>query len=261
MSESQSELQALIRQKRTERGLSQEQLGALIRVSASSIGSYETGRLIPVPGVAATLDRVFETGDRIQRLSAQARGQSLRDFIRSWAEHEEQATVLRSFELAVVPGLLQTEAYARRLLRIGPVADVESEVAKRLTRQEVITRAEAPVELIAVIDRTVLHRQVGTPDEMAEQLRALVEAADRPNAWVHVVPSSADAYVGLNGSFALATVHARVLGYLDTHLGGQVVDDPEAVQVLERAWEGVRSYALPVAESRDMILKAVELWT
>jgi transcriptional regulator with XRE-family HTH domain len=257
-----SELQALIRQKRTEKGLSQEQLGALANVSASSIGSYETGRLIPVPDIAAALDGVFETGDRIQRLSAQARGQSLRSFIRSWAEHEQQATVLRSFELAVVPGLLQTETYARRLLTdVGPVEDVESEVAGRLARQEVITRADKPARFIAVIDRSVLHRQIGSPDEMAEQLQAVVTACDRPNVWVHVVPSGADAYIGLNGPFALATVHSRVLGYLDTHLGGGVVDDPDAVQVLERAWEGCRSYALPVAESRDMILKAVELWT
>jgi hypothetical protein len=237
-------------------------LGALVRISASSIGSYETGRLIPVAQIAAALDQVFETGDRIQRLCAEERGQSRRGFIRRWADHERQATMLRVFQLAVVPGLLQTEAYARRLLTdVGPVADVEAELAERLARQEVITRAVDPAQMIAVIDRTVLHRQIGSPDQMAEQLEALVSACDRPNVRVHVVPSSADAYVGLNGPLALATVHARVLGYLDSHLRGEVIDDPEEVQVLEAAWEGVRSYALPVVESRDMILKAVETWT
>lgn len=257
-----NEIQKLIRQKRTERGLSQEQLGALVRISGSSIGSYESGRLIPVPEIATALDQVLETGDRIQRHAVDARGQSMRGFLRPWAEHERQATVLRSFQLAVVPGQLQTEAYARRLLTdVGPVADVETELATRLARQEVITRAEKPAKFIAVLDRTVLHRQIGTPEQMAEQLRVLVAAGDRPNVRLHVVPSSAEAYVGLNGPLALATVHSRVLGYLDTHLGGQVVDDPEAVEMLEAAWEDVRSFAMPVAESRELILKAVETWT
>lgn len=256
-----NELQNLIRRKRTERGLSQEQLGAMVNVSASSIGSYESGRLIPVPQTAASLDDVFETGDRVQRLCNEARGQSLAGFLKSWAESERQAAVLRTFELAVVPGLLQTEAYARRLLTdVGIVADVETELRARMARQEVITRAE-PARFIGVIDRSVLHRQIGEPAVMAEQLRALVDACDRPNVSLHVVPSSAGAYVGLTGPLALATVHTRVLGYLDSYLGGHIVDDPEEVQVLEAAWEGVRSYALPVAESREMILKAVELWT
>ena len=92
-------------------------------------------------------------------------------------------------------------------------------------------------------------------------MQALLDACDRPNVSVHVVPSSVGAYVGLNGPFALATVHNRVFGYLDNYLVGRIVDDPEDVQVLEAAWEGVRSYALPVADSREMIKKALELWT
>ena len=72
------DLQEAIRKERTARGLSQEQLGALVGVSGSSIGSYEAGRLIPVPAIAKALDGVFETGDRIQRLAAQARGQCRR---------------------------------------------------------------------------------------------------------------------------------------------------------------------------------------
>jgi len=255
-------LRALIRRKRTEMGLSQEQLGAMVNVSASSIGSYESGRLIPVPETAASLDRVFETGDQIQWLCSEARGESLAGRLRPWAENERQATVLRTFELAVVPGLLQTEAYARHLLTdVGPVADVEAELAVRMTRQEVITRAESPARFIAVIDESVLHRQVGSREVMAEQMQALLDACDRPNVSVHVVPSSVGAYVGLNGPFALATVHNRVFGYLDNYLVGRIVDDPEDVQVLEAAWEGVRSYALPVADSREMIKKALELWT
>jgi len=96
---------------------------------------------------------------------------------------------------------------------------------------------------------------------MAEQLRGLAEAALRPNVWVHVVPGSADAYHGLNGSFAMATVDDHVFGYVDSHFGGDVISNPADVQTLERSWEGVRSYALPVEESHDMILKAVQTWS
>lgn len=256
-----NEVHRLIRTLRTERGLSQQQLGALIQLSASSIGSYENGRLVPVQQNAKTLDDVLGSGDRVQRASAEARGMSFAGFLRPWADMEERATLLRSFELAVVPGLLQTREYAERLLRVGPVDDVPTRLANRLTRQQVLTRADDPAEFIAVIDRSVLHRQVGTPEQMAEQLRGLAEAALRPNVWVHVVPGSADAYHGLNGSFALATVDDHVFGYVDSHFGGDVVSNPADVQTLERSWEGVRSYALPVEESHDMILKAVQTWS
>ncbi|WP_326554265.1 helix-turn-helix domain-containing protein [Micromonospora sp. NBC_01813] len=255
------EVQIIIRKLRTERGLSQEQLGAMVRLSASSIGSYENGRLVPVKEIAKLLDEVLGGGERVQRAAAVARGLSFAGFLREWAQLEEQATLLRSFQLAVVPGLLQTPEYAERLLRVGRVDDLQTRLENRLTRQQVLTRADDPAEFIAVIDRSVLHRQVGTPDQMAEQLRSLAEAAERPNIWVHVVPSSTDAYLGLNGSFALATVNDYVLGYIDSHLGGDVISDPADVQILERSWEGVRSYALPVEESHEMILKAVQTWS
>lgn len=256
------DLQETIRRERTTRGLSQEQLGGLIGVSASTIGSYESGRLIPVRALAKALDGVFETGDRIQRLAAQARGLSVAPFLRSWAENEAQASILRYFELSVVPGLLQTEAYARHVLTdIGSVDDVETVLANRLARQEVLTRAENPAHFVAVLDRSVLHRQIGSPDVMVEQLTALAAACDRPNVRVHVVPATAGAYAGLNGPFMLGTVHDRMVGYLDTQLGGEPIDDPQQVRRLERAWEDVRSYALPVAESRDMIEKAALTWS
>ncbi|WBB97586.1 MULTISPECIES: helix-turn-helix transcriptional regulator [unclassified Solwaraspora] len=256
------DLQEAIRKERTARGLSQEQLGALVGVSGSSIGSYEAGRLIPVPAIAKALDGVFETGDRIQRLAAHARGQSIAPFLRSWAENEAQASILRYFELSVVPGLLQTEAYARQLLTdVGPVDDVETALANRLARQEIITRADNPAHFVAVLDRSVLHRQVGSPDVMVEQLTALAAACDRPNVRVHVVPATAGAYAGLNGPFVLGTVHDRRVGYLDTHFGGEPIDDPQRVRRLEQVWEDVRSHALPIAESREMIEKAALTWS
>ncbi|MFY1634434.1 Scr1 family TA system antitoxin-like transcriptional regulator [Solwaraspora sp. WMMB335] len=140
------DLQGAIRKERTARRLSQEQLGALVGVSGSSIGSYEAERLVPVPAIAKALDGVFETGDRIQRLAAQARGLSVAPFLRSWAENEAQASMLRSFQLSVVPGLLQTEAYARHVLTdVGPVDDVETSLASRLARQEVVHAAPPAV--------------------------------------------------------------------------------------------------------------------
>ncbi|WP_233606535.1 DUF5753 domain-containing protein [Micromonospora sp. Llam0] len=168
----------------------------------------------------------------------------------------------RYFELSVVPGLLQTEAYARQLLTdVGPVDDVETSLANRLARQEIITRADNPAHFIAVLDRSVLHRQVGSPDVMVEQLTALAAACDRPNVRVHVVPATAGAYAGLNGPFVLGTVHDRRVGYLDTHFGGEPIDDPQRVRRLEQVWEDVRSYALPIAESREMIEKAALTWS
>jgi hypothetical protein len=167
--------------------------------------------------------------------------------------------MLRCVELDVIPGLLQTADYARRLLTdVGPVVNVDAALAARMARQDVVTRAEAPARLVAVVDENALRRQVGSPEMMAEQLRAVLRACERPNISVHVVPAHSGAYAGLNGPFVLGTVNGRVLGFLDSHLGGQVIDQADAIRALEEAWEGVRSYVLPIAESRELISKVVE---
>ncbi len=113
-------------------------------------------------------------------------------WFREWAELEQKASSLRSYQPLLVPGLLQTEAYARAVLATGglvPPAEVEEIVAARLARQRVLQR-ESPLQLVAVIDEVVLRRRVGGDRAvMAGQLTHLADLGERENVQVRVVPA------------------------------------------------------------------------
>jgi transcriptional regulator with XRE-family HTH domain len=188
-----------------------------------------------------------------------------RDLIwfRPWQEIEREAVSLRSFESLVLPGLLQTEAYARAVLIGGgliPRGNIDRLLAMRLGRQGVL-RQDDPPQFTAVIDEAVLRRPVGGRETMREQLRVLVEACVEPHIRVHVVPSTVGAYAGLNGPFVIATSpDHRIAGYLDNQLEGQVVSDVDDLTAIMAAWENVRGEALSHWQSVDLIREVAESW-
>ncbi|MFI7603533.1 Scr1 family TA system antitoxin-like transcriptional regulator [Micromonospora sp. NPDC049366] len=185
-------------------------------------------------------------------------------WFRPWQEIEREAVSLRSFESAVLPGLVQTEAYARAVLGgagLIPRGDVERLLTARLNRQGILTRDDPP-QFTAVVDEAVLRRPVGGRTVMHEQLRALVAACAEPHVRVHVVPSSVGAYAGLNGPFVIATApDHRMAGYLDNQLQGQVVSEPDDIAAMMSAWENVRGEALSHSQSLDLITEVAETWS
>ncbi|MFC6023078.1 Scr1 family TA system antitoxin-like transcriptional regulator [Plantactinospora solaniradicis] len=249
---------------RSKSGFTQEQLAERLNVSTSLIAKFETNRLIPKSDTARHLDAVFDSGDTFQESAAEARafsGDSV--WIRPWLEYEQYATMVRSFQPTVVPGLLQTEEYARAILRDAGtrVPDLEETVASRIARAGILRRDEEPCRLFAVVDEAVLRRPVGGPKVMSGQLHAIVQACALPNVSVAVVPASVGAYPGLNGPLALATVDGRNVAFLDDPLDGRVVEDPDRVAALEEVWESIREYALPAQPSLELIMEAAESWS
>jgi len=185
-------------------------------------------------------------------------------WFRPWAEIEREAVALRSYQLSVLPGLLQTEAYARAVLvgagRVGR-GDVERQLATRLARQAILTR-EDPPQLAFVIDEGVLRRPVGSPVVMREQLQTIAATCEDPHVRVQVVPSTVGAYAGLNGPFVLATnARHRTAGYLDNQLKGTVVTESDDVALMLGAWEAVRGEALSHWQSADLIKEVAQTWT
>ncbi|PZF99503.1 helix-turn-helix domain-containing protein [Micromonospora deserti] len=184
-------------------------------------------------------------------------------WFRPWQEIEREALSLRSYESVVLPGLLQTEAYARAVLSgagLIPRGDVERHLTARLARQGVLKRDDPP-QFTAVVDEAVLRRPVGGRAAMREQLQAIVTACAEPHIRVHVVPSTVGAYAGLNGPFVIANSHDhRVAGYLDNQLQGQVVSDPDDIAAILAAWENVRGEALSHWQSVDLITEVAETW-
>jgi len=248
----------ILKHLRAKSGMTQEGLAGRLNVSTSLIAKFETGRLIPMLDTARQVDEVFDSGKLVQETALDARRSTpTEEWFRPWIDREEQATMLRWWELTLVPGLLQTEEYACTILTdVGSVKDIETALAGRLARQQILYRDADPTRLVAVLDESVLRREIGGPEVMHGQLLALLRACERPNILVQVLPTGRT-HPGLNGSFVLASVDGRTVGFID----GNVVESLAGTTRLDEVWERVRGYALPVDQSHEMITKEAESWT
>ncbi|AVT33219.1 DNA-binding protein [Plantactinospora sp. BC1] len=233
-----------------------------ISFSGSLVSAVETGTRPLDFRYLALADRELDTGGLFVELLRIATRDG--QWFRSWRDAERNARILRTFEPNLVPGLLQTEAYARTVIAAGSrltEQEIERRVAVRLDRQTILTR-EMPVQLFAVLDATVLGRLIGTPAIMREQLDHLIAMAELPNADLLVVPTGIGMYAGLAGPFVLAALEGNGwLGYLDNLLRGQIVTLPDEIDSLQEAWECVRSEALPRQHSLDLFKEAAKTWT
>lgn len=163
-------------------------------------------------------------------------------WFKPWTELERDAIGLRWFESAVLPGLLQTEEYARAVLGSGPLgAAVENHIASRLQRQKaVFDRPKRPLSVF-VIDEAALRR--GAAEIMQPQLDHLITMAEQPNIMVHVLPLAAGLHPGQAGPFVIATPpEGGDVGYVDDQAAGRITKD---VTPLWAVWDIVRSVALP----------------
>ncbi|MCO1597371.1 DUF5753 domain-containing protein [Micromonospora sp. RHAY321] len=164
-------------------------------------------------------------------------------WFRPWTDIEREAVALRWYESAVLPGLLQTEAYARAVLSSGHWAgdDIQGHVETRLRRQAAVFNRPRPPLTVFVIDEAALRR--GQPHIMIEQIDHLIALAERPAIMVHVVPLTAGFHPGQAGPFVIASTPAGDdVGYLDDQASGRISND---VAPLWAVWDTVRSVALP----------------
>ncbi len=262
----------MLRYYRVKAGISQADLGSRVFCSGDLISKIEKGQRAPSQEFAVACDGVPElnTGGSLAELREQ-----LRDYLRQqvypgwfhrWPEAEGQARALRWYEPLLVPGLLQTEDYARAVLRgAQPDADDEriaDQVAARMQRQEVLAK-EDPPHLWCVIDEGVLHRRIGGRKVMHDQLLHLAEMSERPKVSVQVVPFSAGARAGLLGAFIVADSDGTAgTLYLETATTGQVVEVPSVVSQAALIFDMLRSEALPRGASKDLIMTTIEeRWT
>lgn len=231
-------------------GWSREQLADEVNFSVSLIEKVEAGSKSPSEPFAEAADTALKTGGLLQRIRRHAlRQDAVPEWFRSWPDIEEQATTLRLFEPLVVPGLLQTEAYATALL------GDEDKVAARLERQKVLVHEPAPA-VVVVLDEAVLYRRIGTRETMAEQLQRLAESP----ACVQVLPADAETYLGVDGSFVLAALDGREVVYVQNPARGFMFDDNETIAKLGRRWDSLRGEALPQRQSRQLIVKVAKEW-
>ena len=256
-------LLAELRRARSAAGLSQDELGKAINYSSSQVSAVENGQRPPTQEYVVCVDKALSTGGLFERLlQSLASLNQAPVWFRDWLIIENEATLLRWFEPLIVPGLLQTEAYAHAIVAGAGLLDA-TEVAQRVTarmqRQAVITKLAAPT-LIAIIDEGVLRRRVGSAEVMAAQCDHLVSCAEQPNIRVHVVPSTAGAHAGLAGAFILAKARDFETAYLDSPWQAQILDRSGAIDTLSGRWEAIRCEALPRTLSTELIKEAAKTW-
>jgi transcriptional regulator with XRE-family HTH domain len=212
---------AALRRLREERGISREQAGYEIRSSESKISRMELGRVsFRLRDVAdlLTLYRVAEDDPERERLlglvrEANAPGwwHQYGDAVQSWFQPyvglESAASVIRTYESQVVPGLLQTRDYARAVMR-SPMpkaapAEIERHVDLRMARQDRVLHRDPAPTLWAVVDEAALRRPIGGVAVLRHQLAALVEATRQPNVKIQIVPFDAGGHTALAGAFTI----------------------------------------------------------
>ncbi|GAB2580011.1 hypothetical protein Aab01nite_56270 [Paractinoplanes abujensis] len=181
---------------------------------------------------------------------------------------EAAARSVRTYESQVIPGLLQTEAYAIAVIRAAQPGDsdqeIEQRVRVRMERQSLLIQDD-PIDLWVVLDEAVVSRPVGGDDVMRDQLARLINTAQLPNVTLQIMPFAAGAHAGMDGTFAILEFEeegdADVV-FTENATGGLFLEKAEELGQYNSIFETIRTSALPPEESIGMIHMLVEepLW-
>jgi transcriptional regulator with XRE-family HTH domain len=258
---------AELRAQREAAGLTQAQLAKLMGYSESVIAKLETCRTIPSPQHAAQADGALRTPGTFRRLRQAMLNGANEPWVRAFLDMEDRANVLRWWEALVVPGLLQTEAYARGVIRGARPTDSEAAVdqlvAGRMARQDIWERVDpAPPVLSVILGEAVLRQRVSGAAVMHEQFGRLVEAAQNPKITIQVMPFTADAHPGLLGSFVVTSFeNGPDAAYLDSVLDGQVSEQRKQIAQAGLLYDTLAREALSPGASIKLIKKVIQEWT
>lgn len=265
-----------LKQLRERARLTQDHAADRLDWHPTKIFRIETGRTAPHPNdVRAMLD-VYQVSDPVQRealtqLAKEARKRgwwySYRDVLPSKYEFyigmESEASSIHTFELAVIPGLLQIEDYALALTHGGPLElepdEVQRRVEVRLNRQKLLARRNRP-QLWAILDEAAIRRNVGGPEVMRAQLQHLLQSAQGKTT-IQVVPFGAGAHPGTTGPFIVLAFPGTAdvdVAYMETIGGNLWVDKPEEVEQYTTAFDHLRAVALSPDDTRDMLNTAIK---
>ncbi len=182
-------------------------------------------------------------------------------------ELESTARTIRTYEAQFVPGLWQTEDYARAVLRGRSVSctpqQVERQVEVRMRRQQILDRASPPPPgMWAILDEAVIRRAAGGREVMSAQLRRLCEISADPHVTLQVLPFSAGAHMAAYGSFALfdpADPAFPVTASTDRPAGTLIEDDPAGIDQYTLIFDYLRATALNTTQSLALIDEASKL--
>ncbi|MEU5708937.1 MULTISPECIES: helix-turn-helix domain-containing protein [Streptomyces] len=247
---------------RTSRGLSLRELAKAVGWDPSLFRKLESGETLGGPEVAEALDKYHGTPGLLLAMweMAVADPTQFKEQYRRYMTLEAEAVSLWHFGVSILPGLLQTDAYARELLTLGGYEgkELDQQVTARAGRRVVLQGEGAP-PFRAIMAETVLRTPLRDAGARREQLQHLLEVSERRNITLQVLPDSS----GPHGLVSTAVMFLRLasgtpVAYTENAYRGELIEESAAVERLQRAYDAMRDQALTPVESRKFILRMLE---
>jgi hypothetical protein len=264
-------LGAQLRRLRDLAGVSRDEAGYHIRASGSKISRLELGRVsFKERDVADLLDMYGVTGeqkDQLLQLTHEANAtpwwQKYREVVPDWFQVyvglEEAAALIRIYEVQFVPGLLQTEDYARAVVMQGSPnlssEEIDSRVAVRMGRQKQFSK-ENPARLWAIVDEAALRRPIGSRDVLAGQINRLIDVTSEPNITLQVMPFKHGGHAAEGGAFTIMRFPEADLPdmvYMEYLTGAHYIDKPEDVELYAAVMERLSVAGTSPEKTRDIL--------
>jgi transcriptional regulator with XRE-family HTH domain len=265
-------LAAELRRLRAAVGLTREEVTEHTGINEATLYRLEVAKARPQARTLTALLELYGVTDEGRRaeLLALARQSGEQSWLQSfpsdlpeayttYISFEGEAQSLLNYECLFVPGLLQTEDYARAALQRGMPAATKEEIGRlieaRMSRQAVLAR-ESPLRLWAIVDEAALHRPVGGEKVMKAQLERLAESADLPQVTLQALPYGVGGHPGMPGSFVIlqfADAGASDVVYIETQAGDLFLESDTDLSRFGAIFEYLRALALPPDESVALI--------
>ncbi|NUP74560.1 MAG: helix-turn-helix domain-containing protein [Sinomonas sp.] len=251
-----------LRRLRTTRGLSLRALADAVGWDPSHFRKLESGETPGGPEVAEALDQFYGTPGLLLAMweMALADPTQFKQQYRRYMMREAEAVSLWQYSVSIVPGLLQTDAYAREVLTVGGYKgkELDQQVAARTGRRMLLEGDDAP-PFRALMAETVLRTPPRDAGASREQLDYLLEMSERPNVTLQVLPDRS----GLHGLVSTDVMFLRLtdgttVAYTENACRGELIEQNATVERLQRAYDAMRDQALIPAESRKFILRMLE---
>lgn len=265
-------LMAELSRLRENSGLTRVEVAERIGSTDTTLWRYETGLTRPRPSDVSVLTDVYgvtgEARDSLIQMAREARQrgwwhrhrQALKPGFDSYIGLEAEASVVRTYEPLVVPGLMQTEPYARAVIEATAMtqapSEVDEKVSVRISRQQLLHGPGDPIQLVALLDEAVLRRQIGGRAVMREQLEHLVDLGKLSNVEIRVIPFSSGAHAAMDGKFCLLSFPEPEdpdLVYLEQATSGLMPEDPEEVRRYTLMFGSLSALALGAEASATFI--------
>ncbi|MFI6344893.1 Scr1 family TA system antitoxin-like transcriptional regulator [Streptomyces sp. NPDC050560] len=253
---------AHVRRMRERHGWRQEDLAARMQYSATHVSAVETGRKVPTLRLARSLDRVFgleHKPDTFEREWREVRNGSMLEGFPEYVGYEGRASEIRVYEVGVVPGLLQTPSYTETLsshaVRGNRItAEQADDRDSTLVERQALLGRIPPPQIFVVLDESCIRRPIGEPAAMDEQLKHLIEFAERPNTVLQLAPFDIGARRPVSLPFYLLTMPDRsLMCYSESAQQGHLERDTKSVLPLLSAYHQLQAEALSQTASVAML--------